>query len=266
MTIQSLCDSGIFTSNITPVNEHQGGGEEELPPLARALIDGIVTVSAGAAGLLNPDWSMVAAGAVPPVSLALSRAAAVVAQRRRRNVAKMLAEAERRAELEEAQLLERLVSTPARQELLATAVEAAARATLEEKTTALGQALARGILGNGDAVDQEQLFVRAIADLEVPHARVLARLGTSPAPGYRPSLISRTLAEADGGRDVIGPVLAVLERCGAAEKIPAINDVKQLSGDLVSGFGQQRQPTWRITAFGQRLLEHLSDAANGDGA
>lgn len=69
-------------------------------------------------------------------SQGLVRAGAVIRQRWRRSAEELMAEAWRRAELEDDQLLERLLATAARQELLASALEGAAHSTDEGKIKA----------------------------------------------------------------------------------------------------------------------------------
>lgn len=233
----------------------------ELAPLAQKLIEGVVAGGAALAALTGSPEAVGAAAAAPLVSQGLAYAGAIVRQRWRRNAEEMLAEAAHTAELEDDQLLERLLASPARQELLASALEAAAHATLQEKVKALGQALADGALADDDQVDHELLFVRAMVDLEAPHVRVLHLLDTPSvpaAPSYRAPLAERQLSKAPGIGDALGPVLAVLERWGAVEKKAAV-DIDQLNQDL--GLGTpvpfRRETKWEITPFGQNLLRRL---------
>src|SRR5487761_511831 len=72
-------------------------------------------------------------------------------------------------------LLAALDSSPEKQELLVEAFEAARTATLEAKQTALSAALASGAGADASAggITRELMIVRAIADLDSPHIRLL---------------------------------------------------------------------------------------------
>ncbi|MGH9252022.1 MAG: hypothetical protein ACRD0W_21270, partial [Acidimicrobiales bacterium] len=75
------------------------------------------------------------------------------------------------------QLLERISSDDRLLWLLDTTVDAAARASTEQKARALGRALAEGALASDDArIDEAQFMARVLADVETIDVRVLANL------------------------------------------------------------------------------------------
>jgi len=76
------------------------------------------------------------------------------------------------------------VSDDRRHELLARALGIAQDAALRDKRRALGRALAAGIAGDDARIDDELLFIRAIADVDEPHIRLLALMASEwPLPG-----------------------------------------------------------------------------------
>ena len=53
---------------------------------------------------------------------------------------------------------------------------------LRDKRRALGRALAAGIEGDDAKIDDELLFIRAIADIDTPHIRLLALMAKNSPP------------------------------------------------------------------------------------
>jgi hypothetical protein len=57
-------------------------------------------------------------------------------------------------------------------------------AALRDKRRALGRALAAGIKGDDAQIDDELLFIRAVADVDTPHIKLLTILSDDqPIPG-----------------------------------------------------------------------------------
>jgi hypothetical protein len=114
----------------------------------------------------------------------LSHVAGRIGQRWNRNAAETLADAaEVSGELAE-DLLLRAVSDDRRRELFARALGVAQDAALRDKRRALGRALAAGIAGDDARIDGELLFIRAVADVDEPHIRLLALMASErPLPG-----------------------------------------------------------------------------------
>jgi hypothetical protein len=136
-------------------------------------------------------------------------------------------------------LLEELTSTPVRQELLASALEGAAHATLEAKIKALGRSLATGALATNSAeVDRELLFVRAMSEIEAPHLRLLEQMAKAKQALYRAQL-----PEVTGLGSAFDPLFATLQRHGL---------VQQVAVEPRSGVYR-----WELTRFGHDCLGRL---------
>lgn len=111
-------------------------------------------------------------------------------------------------------LVEELASDPRKAELFAVAIDAAARSHSEGKIKALAHALAAAALTDDDAqLDRSELVLRAVAELEVPHVRVLEALIEAGGEGkLDPEAVFAGLyGNDDSSRD---PILATLIRLG----------------------------------------------------
>jgi 4'-phosphopantetheinyl transferase EntD len=116
---------------------------------------------------------IVGAASAPVAAGLIEAAAQRIWNRSSANAVKAMTSAADGAGVDVQEFLERLLSAPNRQELLANALEAAARATLEPKIKALVTALKTGALtSSASEVDHELLFVRAMADFEAAHITV----------------------------------------------------------------------------------------------
>jgi hypothetical protein len=153
------------------------------------------------------------------------------------------------------QLLEIALADPNRSRLLHAALQAAASTLDQEKIEALARCLANGV-EDVARVDEEALIVRALADLDPVHVRVLARLGTR---GMRPKDVhwfltgdidARSFLEA---ADLSGPVLAVLERHGLVDESQKVNE----SRGGVYDQGPEVETRFKCTEFGQLCLQRL---------
>ena len=140
-----------------------------------------VAVLTGSAGMLGPDAGAAATALAPAMEAVLSRVAGRLSQRRYRHAAETLMDAADASSEPVEELVEKAVSDERRHELLARALGVAQDTSLRDKRRALGRALAAGIAGDDARIDDELLFIRAIADLDEPHIRLLALLGTKRA-------------------------------------------------------------------------------------
>jgi hypothetical protein len=137
------------------------------------VIATIVSAAGATVSLLGPDASVVAATATPGITVTLSAIWEKVAERRIRHVEETLVDAAETASMTLEQFLEMAVSDDRSHELLARVVIVAQDTAMRDKRRALGRALAAGVAGDSARVDEELLFVRAIADLDPPHIRLL---------------------------------------------------------------------------------------------
>jgi hypothetical protein len=152
-------------------------------------------------------------------------------------------------------LLERISSDGRLLWLLDTTVDAAARASTEQKARALGRALAEGALANDDArLDEAALMTRIIADVEPIDVRVLARLsdlrhGRNVPPEAEPAANALPAhLRTDGLARVAGLDPVVLD--GSL-------GVLQRHGLIGSVIGAASGGGWHITDLGDRLLDYL---------
>lgn len=103
--------------------------------------------------------------------------------------------------------------------------------------------------------DEELLFIKAIADLDETHIRVLARI---PAPQQSPQpsgmTPSKLLQEDSGVGQAVYALLGALEMHGLI--LRHMGGVAGIGGSVALG-----EPSFTITQLGQELLQRL---ANGD--
>jgi hypothetical protein len=150
------------------------------------------------------------------------------------------------------QLVRELNTSPAKQELLIRALDAARRASLAGKREAMAEALAKGLMSDSAAAGETE-FLRVIGDLDLAHLQALAVL-EEPRPLDRNSVYLGQITFQPGdlgdkvpalrGRE--GRILAVLGSHGLAEQ------------DTVGAFDHIYTP-WQITSFGREVLARLTD-------
>jgi hypothetical protein len=154
-------------------------------------------------------------------------------------------------------LVQRALASPEQASLLHDALRGAASTLYQEKVEALGRCLANG-LEDAAVVDKEALIVRALADLEPIHVRVLARLERS---SLQPSDIHYFMSGEVGADrflatpNLTGPVLAVLERHALVERHERIRENRG-----VHSRGPTVEERWATTAFGRDCLRRLGHA------
>ena len=103
-------------------------------------------------------------------------------QRRTRNAAEALEHAADAAGEPVGEFAAKAVAHDRSQELLAPYAVTAQDTALREKRLALGRALAAGVRGDDAKIDEELLFIRAIADMDTPHIRLLFRMASEQIP------------------------------------------------------------------------------------
>jgi hypothetical protein len=148
--------------------------------------------------------------------------------------------------------------SPFRELLTADVFDAASRSAFDDKVTALGRAWAVGVLAEDDVtLAKEQLFVRTIDRIELPHVKALevvardpfadaaARGGPPLVDGWTPDAVARNLPEYG---PLVQPLLATLTSEGLI-----VNNTIQNPMAVGTQF--------RITDTGIDVLRRLRDAA-----
>ncbi len=191
---------------------------------------------------------------------ALSNIAGKFLETRRRRAGRALRHASEFSGLSMDELTAAIMASPARADLTMLTIDAAVQTRLDEKIQALGRAIAAGAIATDEAViDAEQFIVKALAQIETPHIRVLQivarpRSTNQGKPGgHRKSYIT-------WGADDIAleyPQAGVLAETICAE----LASVGALNPD--------HEPAWnggtayRISPFGRRILDMLDNRATG---
>lgn len=191
----------------------------------------VASTAGAAAGLVFAGPPGAAAGALAaPALQALINYLGLRFERARHKAARVLVDAAAHNEVSEDELIDVAARSQQKTELVADVVNAAARATSEQKLDALASALARGIAGDDYAAARERLIVAALAELEPVHLAVMACLRSQP-PTYlsqqewreamrnRPDgaygwLSTEVVKELPEAASVIEVILATLQRHG----------------------------------------------------
>ena len=183
-------------------------------------------------------------------------------------------------------------ATPARERLTGHVLNAAANTVMQGKIRALGRTLAHALADGGDdRVDEAEFVVAALADLEVPHARVLDTMARPAIFSYPPtdeagwdqvrtalrqwqwSILKRDLPQYGS---TLEAVLGTLERRGLIVELPS-DDVAQLRKDLderdrnarsrtsvtqlpLTMHGAAADRRWQVTALAYVVLRLLYEA------
>ena len=218
-------------------------------------------VVAGATGLLGPDALAAATALTPALETVLLHVVGTLSHHRFRHAAQTLEDAADAAGEPVEQFAEKAVSDERREELLARTLTIAQDIALRDKRRALGRALAAGIAGDDAKIDDELLFIRAVADIDAPHIRLLALMASEhiapDTPGGADSLggwSQDTIAARDPGlEEAIPALLATLESHGLVR-----------AEDRLATWGGMMSPqVYNITAAGRTLLKRLAAEASG---
>jgi hypothetical protein len=213
-----------------------------------------VAVLTAGAGLLGPDAGATATALTPALETVLSRVVGSISRWRAHHAAETLEDAAEAAGAPVEQLVQEAVSDERREELLARTLTIAQDTALRDKRRALGRALAAGIKGDDAKIDEELLFIRAVADIDTPHIRLLSLMaGDYIPPGkvsgsiFHGGWLLPTIAAGDPGLgEVVPALLATLESHGLVRAL-------QSSTPWAAA-----QAAHNVTNAGRMLLERLA--------
>jgi len=137
-----------------------------------------ITVGAltGIASATGPEAAMAAQAAAPVLEAMFTAAVVRLGRRRVERAAETLVDAAEAADMPLPEFMDKAVSDDRRQELFARTLTVAQDTALRSKRRALGRALAAGVVDDDARIDQELLFIRAVADIDTMHVRLLALL------------------------------------------------------------------------------------------
>lgn len=203
----------------------------------------------------GPAGGIIGAAATPHLTDLVGAAWGELRGRRERNAVHVVAQAAEYVDTSADELLETALRDPDLSRLLHGALQTAAATLDEEKVEALARCLANGV-DDVARVDEEALVVRALADLEPAHVRVLAKLQRSSMgkDGVHRFLSgdidARTFLTA---ADLSGPVLSLLERHGLVEPHEQVKGGRGGKYDR----GPEVEIRYACTEFGQICLQRL---------
>jgi hypothetical protein len=196
-------------------------------------------------------WGQAVTAATPIFEKIATFAVRKLGERRVEHAAETLLDAADAADEPLSVFIAKAVADDRRHELFARTLTIAQDTALRNKRHALGRALAAGVMGDDARIDEELLFIGAIADIGEMHIRLLARMATpAQPPGWSPS---RIVAADAGLADAVLPLIGTLELHGlTARYIPG--------GLAISSASPE--PFYNITEWGRRFLDHLADDTN----
>jgi len=225
--------------------------EQAAQTIAAAVL-GVVAVVGGPPGVI-------ASVALSPVALSIaSKTADKLAQRRVQHAAETVLDATEAAGLPLDEFTDAAVSDDRRHELLARSLTVAQDTALRDKRRALGRALAVGVMGDDAKIDVELLFIRAVADVDEMHIRLLSRLSEQGHPAGKLGWDLMDIMNADPGIMVAAPaLLATLTLHGLAHEQVATRIVPSATGTQVF---------YNITPLGRAFLNRLADNYTSDPA
>jgi hypothetical protein len=214
-----------------------------------------VAVLAGGAALLGQDAGAAATALTPAMEVVAALVLRTLSQRRTRHAAEALEYGVDAADEPLEEFAEKAVADERRQELLARTLVIAQDTALRDKRRALGRALAAGIGGDDAKIDEELLFVRAVADIDTPHIRLLSLIASELVlPGsdsgsvfHSGWSIATMMARDPGLGEAIPALLSTLELHGL---VSAASGTASWGGPVSTG-------PYNITAAGRTLLDRL---------
>jgi hypothetical protein len=221
-----------------------------------------VAVVAGGAGLLGPDAGAAATALTPALETVLSRVVGTLSQRRVRHAGQTLEDGAEAAGEPVEQFVQRAVSDERRAELLARTLTVAQDTALRDKRRALGRALAAGIAGDDAKIDDELLFIRAVADIDTPHIRLLALIASQ-----RTSTLIRTGKDSDSYLAGLSVAKMATRDPGLGETIPVLLSTLASHGlvraEESSTPWQSSNAWYYVTPAGSTLLDRLAAESAG---
>lgn len=211
-------------------------------------------VAAAAGHAVGGMEGAVLAAAASDTTIDLANAAWTRIQDRvRRGVEDLLDSAADELGLEVHTLLDQALAREATAELLHQAFTAAAETINEQKVDALARALANGLRDDAAHVDQETLIIRALADLDPVHVKLLAVIARE-----RRELEPWIKHETGLTDEVFPPVAGVLQR----------NSLIDIDTDYAGHFARSAsaddgvfldpaETAWAVTSFGLLAMKRL---------
>jgi hypothetical protein len=240
--------------------------EEKVDRLASLMANTVTGGAAAALALLaSPEAAFLSASAQPAAALALRDGIVKVMARRHQKAVETLEGSAKRAGLEPAEVIDRLTATDDGLKLFSAVMAAAQDAESQAHLNALAEALASGAI-DGATIGREALFVRAVADLDAVHIRVLrvfTQTSNALGLGDGSEEFDEEVSTLNGVQlskfvapdlvDIMSPVLATLARHGL---------VTNLSGGGPTTYDGMSEPrpidTYAITDFGRDCLARLT--------
>ena len=212
-----------------------------------------ITVGAltGIASAAGPEAAMAAQAAAPVLEAMFTAAVVRLGRRRVERAAETLVDAAAAAATPLPEFMDKAVSDDRRQELFARTLTVAQDTALRNKRRALGRALAAGVVGDDARIDQELLFIRAIADIDTMHIRLLALLHR---PTGHQGLSYQDVVDADPG---LAPAARALLGTLELHGLVASRQANRVVGS--TGSAQFYSGTFAGDAF----LRRLADEADG---
>lgn len=245
--------------------------DEERVDRLMDLIANTVTggTSAALALLASPEAAFLAASGQPAAALALRDGLVRVVGRRREKAVETVDRAAKRARLDPDDVVERLVATDDGLKLFSAAMAAAQDADSQAHLNAVAEALANGAIDSA-TIGRETLVVRAVADLDAVHARLLrmfTRTSNELGLGDGSEQFDEAVSTLNGVQlselaapdlaDVLSPIMATLTRHGLATS---------LAGGGPTTYDGMDDPrpvdTYAITDFGRHCLARLAGPAS----
>jgi hypothetical protein len=243
-----------YVDDLEPPSEMQKrSGDAFDRTIGNSVNVGITAWLTNATG--SPESAALIGGMIGPFAEELSFAIRKAVNLQQRRSQHMVDEAAERGQVSIEELLDRLLRSPSKVELLLRALEAAARSTTEAKTDLIAELLATGALAeDGAVVDEQRLVVEAIGALETPHFRLLSILD-QPSPvwwdtseersDFRHAWPETRIIEKDPGlSNVLSALAAKLHSLGMARDV---------------GSSKGKEILWELTTFGSLCIRALHD-------
>jgi hypothetical protein len=243
--------------------------DEGTSPLVGTSVDVVSGVAAALAGLViaGPFGAVSGAIAGPIAKASLYDLVSRIGRRREARVEFVIKVAAEAVSVPASTLIERMESAPEQEALLIRTLQAAQDEAATEHLVALALSLAKA---NTSAYSEAQLtwetaFVRAVADCDVAHVKLLASFtttyndlgledgaapNTSPADGLNSRQLEIAKDKLQLG-ETLDYLLATLERLGLIRN--------EVSGAPAPPMITKTVAYWRITDFGKRFLQRMDE-------
>lgn len=240
--------------------------DQEAEGFDRLSTGAEMLISAGAAAIGYVGGPATAAIAAASASLALRTFQWELRRHRAEHLAREVFSG-----LAPQQLIERIRDTPRLADLVEETVAAAIRTDLQNKRTALGRSLRRGILANDDAtIDQEAVLIRTLAAIDAPEIRILEIISRSkgkPRPlserGREGALdLDEITSELVGSNKTADEAMRTAQTAQGILGLLAAQGLVQDTGATTGTTftGGLTPSAWRLTVFGSSLLRWLEEA------